>query len=361
MKAAVLYEPGKPVCVEDVEISSPRSNEVLIRTGAAGVCHSDLHYVNGVYPFRAPMVLGHEAAGTVEAVGDDVQYVNPGDRVITCLSVFCGKCRECLSGRMVLCRGSAKRRPRNEEPRLSKDGQPLSQLADLGAFAECMLVHENAVVKVSEEIPVDRAALIGCGVLTGYGAVTRTAAIETGSDVAVIGCGGIGLSAINSAALSGANRIIAVDRVSTKLELARQFGATDSVDASLGNSVEQVRELTDGGVDYSFEAIGLKQTAQDAFSMVRAGGVATVIGMLPPKEKVEVSGMELLMEKRLQGSMMGSNQFRLDMPRLVDFYLSGRFHLDPLISHRGPLEGINDAFEALRGGEVARQVMIFPS
>jgi S-(hydroxymethyl)glutathione dehydrogenase/alcohol dehydrogenase len=359
MKAALLYEAGKPLVIEDIQISKPQRNEVLIRTVASGLCHSDLHFVDGIYPFKSPAVLGHESAGIVEAVGSEVQYVEAGDHVITCLNVCCGKCHFCLGGHLSLCRGTGTRRGPEDEPRISKDGEPVTQFANLGGFAEQMLVHENAVVKIRKDMPLDRAAVIGCGVTTGAGAAIRTAAVETGSDVAVIGCGGVGLSAINGAALAGANRIVAVDRIDSKLDLAKKFGATHTVNATDGTAVEQVREITGGGVDYAFEAIGLKQTAEDGWAMLRSRGVLTVIGMLPPGEKIEIPGLDLLTEKRLQGSAMGSNQFRLDMPRFVDFYLSGRLHLDELISHRTPLEGVNDAVENLRGGAVARQVFTF--
>jgi S-(hydroxymethyl)glutathione dehydrogenase/alcohol dehydrogenase len=220
-------------------------------------------------------------------------------------------------------------------------------------------VHENAVVKIREDMPLDRAALIGCGVTTGAGAALRTADVEAGSTVAVIGCGGVGLSAINGAAIAGAGRIIAVDQIPSKLELARKFGATDAVDASAGDPVEQVKELTGGGVDYSFEAIGLKVTCEQAWGMLATGGTATVIGMVPVGQNVEVPGMDLLQEKKLQGSMMGSNRFRIDMPRYVDFYLAGKLMLDPLISRTIRLDEINDGMKALQGGEVARQVIAF--
>jgi len=223
-----------------------------------------------------------------------------------------------------------------------------------------MLVHENAVVKIRDDMPLDRAALIGCGVTTGVGAALRTARVEPGSTVAVIGCGGVGMGAINGAAIAGAARVIAVDRLASKLELARSFGATDVVDASQGDPVEQVMALTDKkGVHYAFEAIGLKQTAEQAWAMLRTGGTATVIGMIAPGVKVEIHGIDLLREKKLQGSMMGSNRFRIDMPRFVDFYLSGKLELDALISSRIKLDEINDAMEALKTGEVARQVIMF--
>ena len=305
------------------------------------------------------MVLGHESAGVVEQVGSDVHYVKPGDHVITCLSVFCGHCEQCLTGHMSLCNEPETNRTKEEAPRLSHNDQPLTQFAQLGSFAEMMLVHEHALVKVREDMPMDRAALIGCGVATGIGAVIHTAKVEPGSTVAVIGCGGIGLSAINGAALAGAARIIAVDMVPSKLELARKFGATDVVDASDGEAVGKVIEMTGGGVHYSFEAIGLKATAEQAFQMLRAGGTATVIGMIPPGQMVSLHGVDFLSEKKIQGSFMGSNRFRVDMPRFIDFYLQGKLHLDDLISNRIALTDINEGMEALKTGEIARSVIMF--
>ena len=250
-------------------------------------------------------------------------------------------------------------RSKEDEPRISQNSAPMGQFAQLGSFAEMMLVHEHAVVKIREDMPMDRAALIGCGVTTGVGAVIHTAAVEPGSTVAVIGCGGIGLSCINGAAIAGASKIIAVDMVASKLELARKFGATDVVDASDGEAVQKVVEMTGGGVHYSFEAIGLKQTAEQAFQMLRNGGTATVIGMIPPGDMVSLHGVDFLFEKKIQGSMMGSNRFRVDMPRFVDFYLQGRLHLDDLVSSRIKLSDINEGMAALETGEIARSVIMF--
>jgi S-(hydroxymethyl)glutathione dehydrogenase/alcohol dehydrogenase len=359
MKAAVFREVNKPMEIEEISVSKPGPREVLIRTKAAGICHSDLHFWNGSYPGQVPMVLGHESAGVVEQVGSDVHYVKPGDHVITCLSVFCGHCEQCLTGHMSLCNEPETNRTKEEAPRLSHNDQPLTQFAQLGSFAEMMLVHEHALVKVREDMPMDRAALIGCGVTTGIGAVIHTAKVEPGSTVAVIGCGGIGLSAINGAALAGAARIIAVDMVPSKLELARKFGATDVVDASDGEAVGKVIEMTGGGVHYSFEAIGLKATAEQAFQMLRAGGTATVIGMIPPGQMVSLHGVDFLSEKKIQGSFMGSNRFRVDMPRFIDFYLQGKLHLDDLISNRIALTDVNEGMEALKTGEIARSVIMF--
>ena len=359
MKAAIFHGVGQPLVIEDISISKPGPREVLIRTAAAGVCPSDLHFIEGSYPGMSPMVLGHESSGVVEAVGSDVTYVQPGDHVITCLSVFCGHCESCLTGHMSLCVNPETKRDADEEPRLSQGGSTIHQFANLSSFAEQMLIHEHALVKIDRDMPLDRAALIGCGVTTGVGAVFHTAKVEPGSTVAVIGCGGVGLSCINGAALAGAGKIIAVDMVDSKLEMAKTFGATHTVNGKNGDSVEQVLELTGGGVHYSFEAIGLKQTAEDAFRMLRAGGAATIIGMIPVGVKVELMGSDFLREKKMQGSFMGSNRFRVDMPRFIDFYLQGKLHLDEMISKRISLSEINTAFDDIKTGSVARSVIVF--
>ena len=359
MKAAVLREVNQPLVIEDVATGDPGPREVLLRTAAAGVCHSDLHFQNGSYPYPLPAVLGHESAGVVEAVGSDVHYVKPGDHVITCLSAFCGHCEYCLTGRMVLCNEPELARDIDEPPRLSSGGESINQFLHLSSFAEEMLIHEHALTKIRDDMPLDRAALIGCAVTTGVGAVIHTAGIEPGSTVAVIGCGGVGLSCINGADIAGAGRIIAIDTVASKLELARQFGATDVVNAADEDPVGAVRELTGGGVHYSFEAIGLKATTEQAFKMIKNGGTATVIGMIPVGTMVDIHGPEFLREKKLQGSSMGSNRFRVDMPRFVDFYLAGKLRLDDMISDRIRLEDVNDALSALETGEVARNVIVF--
>jgi S-(hydroxymethyl)glutathione dehydrogenase / alcohol dehydrogenase len=375
MKAAVFHGPKQPLTIENVDIDQPLEREVLIRTVASGVCHSDLHFVDGFYPFPAPAVLGHEAAGIVEAVGTSVTYVKPGDHVICCLSVFCGYCEDCMSGHPNRCSNrAATQRPKDAKPRLSLNGQPLPQFADLSTYAEKMLLHENAVVKIGDNIPLDRAALIGCGVTTGLGAVLNTARIEPGSTVAVFGCGGVGLAAIQGARIAGARMIIAVDQFESKLALARRLGATHTIDASSSDAVEAIRKLASpgqsdapiieglgasGGVDYAFEAVGLKKLAEQCFDCIKPGGTATIIGMIPVGQKVELSGPMFLSERRIQGSNMGSNRFRIDMPRYIDYYLQGRLNLDDMISRRGKLEDVNDAFRAMKAGEVARTVLMF--
>lgn len=361
MKAAVLNSIPGTLEIEDIDIAEPGPREVLVRTAAAGVCHSDLHFMEGKYPYPCPAVLGHESAGVVEAVGSMVHYVEPGDHVITCLSAFCGHCSQCTDGHLTLCenKGTELVRGPDEGSRLSRGGETVNQFLHLSSFAEQMLVHEQALVKIDKDMPLDRAALIGCGVTTGLGAVFRTAKVAAGEAVAVIGCGGIGLSAIQGARIAGANKIIAVDMVESKLEMAQGMGATHVVDASKTDAVAAVKDLTGGGVHHSFEAVGLKQTAEQAFQMLRNGGQATVIGMIPVGTTVEVHGPELLYEKKLTGSNMGSNQFRTDMPRFVDMYIDGRLKLDEMVSNTIALEDINSGFEAMKAGEVARSVIVF--
>jgi S-(hydroxymethyl)glutathione dehydrogenase/alcohol dehydrogenase len=360
MKAAVFHEAKTPLEILDVDIDKPGRREVLVKTVASGVCHSDLHFVDGFYPMKGPAVLGHEAAGIIEAVGSDVSYVKPGDHVIACLSVYCGTCDQCLTGHTNRCsnRTATQRQP-NEKPRLALKGTPVAQFADLGGYAERMLLHENAVCKIREDMPLDRAALIGCGVTTGVGAVLNTAKIEPGSTVAVFGCGGVGLAAIQGARIAGARKIIAVDVFEHKLATAKRLGATDSVDASSSDPVKAIQEMTGGGVDYSFEAIGLKKAAEQAFYCLVPGGTATVIGMIPVGQMVEIEGRYFLTERKIQGTNMGSNRFRVDMPRYIDLYLQGRLNLDDMITRRGKLEDVNEAFRAMKAGEVARTVLMF--
>ena len=358
MKAAVLREVGKPLQIEQVQINKPGPHEVLIRTAAAGLCHSDLHFMQGSYPHPMPAVLGHESAGVVEAVGSEVRTVKPGDHVITCLSAFCGHCDHCVTGHMARCVSPETKRREGEEPRLSSASGPMLQYLNLSSFAEQMLIHENACVAIRKDMPLDRAALIGCGVMTGVGAVIHTSNVRPGDTVAVIGCGGVGLAAVNGAALAGAGRIIAIDMAPGKENLAKSMGATDFV---LGgpDAVKTVIEMTRGGVQHSFEAIGLAATAEQAFNMLARGGTANVIGMIPVGQTISLMGAAFLGEKRIQGSLMGSNRFPVDMPRLVDFYMSGKLHLDDMISRRIKLEQVNDAFVEMKTGAVARSVIVF--
>jgi S-(hydroxymethyl)glutathione dehydrogenase/alcohol dehydrogenase len=359
MKAAVLEKVNEPLAIEEIEIRKPQHGEVLVRTVASGVCHSDLHFMEGLWPTPVPVVLGHESAGVVEEVGDGVTYVKKGDHVVLSFAPFCGICRDCVEGRPQLCTNPAARFPagRDAPPRLTKDAVAVNQFANMGAFAEYMLVPENGIVKAVDGMPLDKAALVGCSVMTGIGAVLNTAQVEPGSTVAVIGTGGVGLNVIQGAVLANASQIIAVDVLDNKLAYAREMGATDTVNASGIDAVQAVQELARGGVDYAFEAIGNPKAGSQAFDMVRRGGTAVIVGMMPFGSKLELDGAAFLGEKTVKGSFYGSTRFRVDMPRLIDFYLRGKIKLDELVSRHYTLDQINDGFDAMRKGEVARSVL----
>jgi S-(hydroxymethyl)glutathione dehydrogenase / alcohol dehydrogenase len=360
MKAAVLFEAGQPLQMADVQVSRPGPREVLIRTAAVGVCRSDLHFIDGAFPHPVPTVPGHEAAGVVEAVGSGVAHLKPGDHVITFFTVFCGSCEMCVSGRPSLCIDPSTRRPQDAEPRLALvDGTPLAPFLNLSAFAEMMLVHENACVAISKEMPLDRAALLGCAVITGAGSVFNDSRVRPGESVAVIGAGGIGLAAINAARIAGAGTILAIDPVPHKRELALKLGATHALDASAETLVKDVLKHTNGGVHYAIEAVGRPATAELAWNILRRGGTATILGMIAPGNNVSLPGPTFLTGKKIQGSLLGSTRFPIDMPRLVQMYLDGLLDLDTMVAERIGLEDVNDALEKLRAGDSVRSVIEF--
>jgi S-(hydroxymethyl)glutathione dehydrogenase / alcohol dehydrogenase len=362
IKAAVFRKVHAPLTIESVEIDKPWGREVLVRTAATGVCHSDLHVVDGQgrWPLDRPIVLGHEGAGVVEAVGAEVTTVRPGDHVVACLSGFCGSCAQCLSGHPNLCTAGAVARPESAAPRLSQGGAPVRQFIGIASYAERMLLHENSVVAIDPDLPLDRAALVGCGVLTGVGAALRTAALEAGQTVAVFGCGGVGLAIVQGARIGGAGQIIGVDRFDAKLEMARRLGATHTVNSERDDPVKAIRALTRGaGVDHAFEAVGHAGLVRQAIESLAIRGTATIVGVLPPDAMIEFPWMAIRPECKVQTSRMGSNRFRIDIPRYLDFYRQGRLQLDEMVSRRGPLEGINEAFRAMKAGEVARTVLTF--
>ena len=360
MKAAVLVKPNKPLVIEDLMISKPGPHEVLIRTAACGLCHSDLHFIEGAYPHPLPAVPGHEAAGIVEAVGSEVRTVKPGDAVVTCLSAYCGQCEFCVTGRMSLCLGGDTRRAPGAPARLSRsDGSAVNQMLNLSAFAEQMLIHEHACVKINPDMPLDRAAIIGCAVTTGAGTIFNACKVTPGETVVVVGCGGVGLATINAAKIAGAGRIIAADPIPEKRALAMKLGATDVIDATAEGAAATIIEMTKGGVDHAIEAVGRPASAQLAVNVLRRGGTATILGMMPLAEKVGLSAMDLLSGKKLQGAIMGGNRFPVDIPRLVDFYIRGLLDLDSIIAERIPLSAINDGFDMMKKGDSARSVIVF--
>jgi S-(hydroxymethyl)glutathione dehydrogenase / alcohol dehydrogenase len=362
MKAAIFRKPHEPLTIESVEIDKPSGREVLVRTAATGVCHSDLHVVDGQgrWPLDRPIVLGHEGAGVVEAVGADVTTLRPGDHVVACLSGFCGSCAQCLAGHPNLCVGGLVTRPDAAPPRLSQKGEPLRQFIGISSYAERMLLHENSVVKIDPALPLDRAALVGCGVLTGVGAALRTSGLQAGQTVAVFGCGGVGLAIVQGARIGGARQIIGVDVFDGKLEMAKRVGATHVVNSANDDPVKAVRALTGwAGVDHAFEAVGNARLVRQAIESLAIRGTATIVGVLPPDATIEFPWMAIRPECRVQTSRMGSNRFRLDIPLYLEFYRQGRLLLDEMVTRRGRLEDINDAFRAMKAGEVARTVLTF--
>ncbi|MBB5699548.1 Zn-dependent alcohol dehydrogenase [Sphingomonas yantingensis] len=358
VEAAVLREPRSPLTIETIEVDAPGPREVLIRTAACGVCRSDLHFVDGAFPHPMPMVPGHEAAGVVLAVGDGVVSVKPGDHVVTFFTVFCGACEFCASGRPSLCVSPATRRPKDAPPRLSlEDGTPLTPFLNLSGFAGAMLVHENACVAIDKAMPLDRAALLGCAVITGAGAVFNDSKVKPGESVAVIGAGGIGLAAINAARIAGAGVIAAIDPVADKRDLALKMGATHAF--APDDTARELMALTGGGVDYAIEAVGRQATAELAWALLKRGGTATILGMIAPGHSVSLPGPSFLTGKKLQGSLLGSTRFPIDLPRLVRMYLDGLLDLDTMVAERIALTDINAAFDKLRAGDSVRSVVVF--
>ena len=363
-RAAVMYEHNQPVVVEELELDEPKANEVLIRTAASGVCHSDLSVVTGAIYYDAAVALGHEGAGIIERVGDDVIGFSPGDHVILSFVSYCGSCRMCEMEKVCLCesydvpRGfqlDGTYRLRNSS------GDGILQMARIATMSEYMVVPKQNLVKIDEHYSLEKAALVGCGVTTGVGAVLNTAKVEPGSSVAVIGTGGVGLNAIQGAVLAQAEQIIAVDIAEKKLNFAKSFGATDVVNASVYDPVEAVRELTAGlGVDYAFEVIGNPKTIVQAYNMVRAAGTAVIVGMAHHQSDVSIPAQHLVStERRLIGSFYGSCQPKVDMPKLLGLYTEGKLKLDELITQHYRLDQINEAFADMEAGENARGVILF--
>ncbi len=362
MKAAVMRTNKAPLEIEEITIDNPGAGEVLIKTAASGICHSDLHVIEGDIPMPPPCVLGHEPAGVVEKVGEGVEGFEVGDHVIACLNRWCGVCKFCTHGKPYLCLSAyGGRASGSMTPALTDaKGEGVTAFGNLASFAEQMLCPERSLVNIRKDMPLDRASLIGCGVTTGIGAALNTVNIPAGASVVIIGCGGVGLSALQGARITGAGKIIAVDAQPWKFDLARDLGATHCVDASKGEAVGEVLELTQGGADFVFECIGLVPTVQQAVQMTGRGGTTVLVGVVPLTDMVPLPAADItLQEKKVVGSYMGSNRFRFDMPKYIDYYLDGRLRLDEMISSRIKLEEINDAFDLMRKGEAARQVIMF--
>ena len=363
MKAAVLREAGAPLSIENLDIAPPGPDEVRVKLVASGICHSDYSVANGKLRSPMPVVLGHEGAGVVDEVGSGVTSLAPGDHVIAALTPSCGKCVMCAEGRPYLCaemmKASAGSTLLDGTTRLSSGDEEVFQLMALGTFAEYMVIPAGSAIKVSHNAPLDTVCLVGCGVTTGVGAAVNTAQVETGSSVAVIGCGGVGLSIIQGARLQGAEIIIAVDPIEEKRTLAMSMGATHAVDPLNEDLADAVRSLTGKGVHYAFEALGRQDTIGQCWQIIRPSGQAVIVGMTSMKDNLEVPVAGFFAEREFRGSVYGSATPHTDIPKFVDLYQSGELMLDEMITKRIRLEDVNTAFEEMGRGEGARSVIMY--
>ncbi len=355
-KSVILHEQGKPPAVEEVEVLPPQAGEVMVRIAATGVCHSDYNLVDGfVYVENLPMVMGHEASGVVEQVGQGVHAFAPGDPVVFSVRPTCGICDYCSKGKFNLCVGTHSLSPASAS-RILRNGKPLYHGG--ATFSKYTVVTQNTLVKVRDDIPIDKLGLVGCAVVTGVGAVVNRAKIEPGSQVAVWGCGGVGLNVVQGCAIAGASRIIAVDLASNKLDFAIEFGATHVVNASKEDPTQRVTQLTGGGADYTFEAIGNPKTTLQAFNSLRPGGTCVTMGVPNDEAVVEVPMAHLFQDRTLMGCCLGSASPRADFHWLIELYRNGRLKLDELTTRRRPLEEVNDALQDMSANKVARTILI---
>ncbi len=360
IKAAVLYEPFKPLSVEELTLDGPRHHEVLVKLAASGVCRTDWHYLHGESEHPLPVVLGHEGAGIVEEVGPEVTYAKPGDHVVLSVIPSCGHCSYCTRGKYHLCEVTSKLRGHllDGTKRLKKGDREIHHFVGLSTFAEYTVVPEDSLVLIREDAPMDKVSLIGCGVTTGLGAVFNTAKVQPGSTVVVVGAGGVGLNVVQGAHLAGAETIIAVDIKASKLEYALQFDATHLINSATEDLQGRVREITNGEMaDYAFEALGSVETINQAFYTTRRAGVTVIIGGTPPGAMLTIDPDFLHLDRVLMGCVYGSCHPRSDMPKFIDLYMDGKLKLDELISHTFSLDEINTALDLLGKGEGARGIL----
>lgn len=353
--AAVLYEFNTPQVVEEVDVASPQEGEVMVKVAASGVCYSNYHIILGHFPsVECPTILGDEGAGTVVEVGSGVKTVKPGDHVVLSWLPNCNNCFYCNRGEFQLCEKAS------ATSRFSKNGKFIDIYSNVSSFAEYTVVPEAGAIPIRTDVPLDKAALVGCAVPTGWGAVVNTAKVEPGSSVAIIGLGGVGLSAVMGAVTVSAEKIIGVDINGTKLEMSRDFGVTHMIDSSREDLVAVLKELTDGrGPDYAFDTIGIPEVTSQAYSAIREGGTVVTVGMNAVWTEVTLSFPLIYGERKLLGCRYGSIQPAKDIPRILDLYMAGKLDLDKLVTKRFPIEGINEAFDTMLGGEVARCLIEF--
>ena len=372
VRAAVLssmgttppYAASRPLSIQEVDLDPPGQGEVLVKIAAAGLCHSDLSVINGDRPRPMPMALGHEASGIVEAVGPGVSDLVKGDHVVMVFVPSCGHCLPCAEGRPALCEPGAVANTKGTllsgERRVSRGGTPINHHLGVSAFAEYATVSRRSLVKIDRELPLDEAALFGCAVLTGVGAVVNTARVPLGATVAVIGLGGVGLASLIGAVACGASRVVAIDLAEDKLAFAKQLGATDTFNAASATCVDEVRAATGGGVEYAFELAGSVKALELAYKVTRRGGMTVTAGLPPPDRMFPIPPVQLVAEERtLKGSYIGTCVPVRDLPRYVALYRRGRLPVDKLLTHRLKLEEINEGFDRLNEGKAIRQVVVF--
>jgi alcohol dehydrogenase len=364
MGAAMPYAQSRPLVIEEVELKPPGPGEILVKMGAAGLCHSDLSVINGDRPRPTPMALGHEAAGTVEEVGPGVDDLERGDNVVLVFVPSCGHCNPCAEGRPALCEEGAKSNTAGTllsgQRRIFRDGAPINHHMGCSAFAEYAVVSRRSAVKIDPELPLEEAALFGCAVLTGVGAVVNTAQVRAGSSVAVVGLGGVGLASVLGAVASGARHVIAVDLSAEKLSLARTLGATHAFNAADADVVDQVKAATQGGVDYAIEMAGSVRAFEAAYRMTRRGGMTVTAGLPHPTATWGLSPTHLVAEERtIKGSYIGTCVPQRDLPRYIELYMRGKLPVNRLMSGRLKLDDINEGFDRLHQGKAVRQVLTF--
>jgi S-(hydroxymethyl)glutathione dehydrogenase / alcohol dehydrogenase len=358
MKAAVCYEYGKPLVIEDVKIDPPKFGEVKVKMAATAICHSDIHLLHGDLPGPLPMVGGHESAGYVDEVGEGVTGLKKGDPVVISLLASCGKCAYCLSGRSWLC---SKEFPMEKETRMhNKKGQDLAMALKTGSFAEYTVVDQSQLVKIPTDMPMDCASLLACGVITGWGAAVNRAKVKVGESCVIIGAGGVGLNAVQGAAMSGGYPVIAVDIADSKLEAAKKFGATHVINSAKVDPVEAVMKLTGDGANYAFVTVGSIKAVEQGFNMVGPRGMAIVVGLPKLNDTITLSPLLFIKsEKMLTGGYMGSTQLQNDVNKLVKLYKGGQLKLKELITNRFALDDINKAIDQVIKGEALRNVIMF--
>ncbi len=362
-KAAVLYEAGQPAVIEEITLDPPQQGEILVRMEAAGVCHSDMHVRDGFIPEPLPIVLGHEGTGVVVEVGTGVSGLRPGDRVVLTLVPACGTCYFCRKGEPHMCSTSGKMASqgvlRDGTSRMHIGSRPLHHFNSVSCFSEYTVVPQEGAVKIAADVPLEVAALLGCAVVTGVGAVERTAQVRPGDSVAVIGCGGVGLNVIQAASLSGAYPVIAIDIRQEKIELAKNFGASHGVNSREQDAAAVIQEITQYGVDWAFEVLGNPRTIEQAWGLIRPGGTVVVVGLSPKGSRVSLPAFDFISEKNIRGCFYGSTHFHADVPDILKRIQAGRMRTEGMVSHSVPLEELETAFDRLRNGDGARTILRF--